>query len=427
VRAHPVLLRFDDRDLEGEFRARHDLASLSTIRLAAGLGIALYAVFGLLDTQIAEEGIDELLLMRAGVICCLALALLASYRDWFPRFHQLVVCSAVLVAGLGMASMQAIAAVPEAIPAMGVMLTLIFLFGFVRARFLPAVVTAALLVAAYEVTLAIADRGSLSTIYLSFELAGFLVVGAVACHTMERLWRRDFLRERAIARERERSDALLRNVLPDTIARRLRADPTTIAEAAENVGVLFADIVGFTPLTERTGPHRLVAYLDRLFGRFDELCDAFGAEKIKTIGDGYLAVAGVPDPHPDAATAVAEIALGMRDAAADITEGPVGPLAIRIGVCTGPVLAGVIGRRKFAYDVWGDTVNTASRLEACGAPGTIHLCSTTRDRLAGAFEFEGPFVLDLKGKRGVAAWRLSGRSEQRPSAGRIPESASTSR
>lgn len=412
VKMHPLLLRFDDPECERKFREAHDRASVPTVRLAGGLAIVLYAAFGVLDTQVAEAGLGGLIAMRAVVIVCLAMAVAATFHHAFPRIQQLVVCSAALVAGLGLASMQVIAEVPEAIPAMGTMLTLIFLFGFVRARFVPALITAGLLVAGYEIALLLSDRGTLAVVYLNFELLGFVVVGAVACHTLERLWRRNFLREAEIQRERARSDALLHNVLPETIAQRLRVDPGAIAEAADDVTVLFADIVGFTPLTERTDPQGLVAVLDRLFARFDELCDAYGAEKIKTIGDGYMAVAGAPDPHDDAAAAMAELAFGIRDAAAELRDRRTGPLAVRVGVCTGPVLAGVIGRRRFAYDLWGDTVNTASRLESHAPPGIIQVCQATRDRLADRYDLDGPYQVDLKGKGPVAAWHLVGRQRR---------------
>lgn len=348
VRMHPFHLAFDDGELEREFREAHDRASLTTVRLAALLGIVLYGVFAILDTQVTDEGVSGLLVMRAGVVTYLALTLAFTFHPGFPRVQQAVVCSAVLVAGLGMASMQVIAPVPDAMAAMGMMLTLMFLFSFVRARFVPASITAALVVPAYEVGLQIADRSTVTIVYLNFELVGFLVIGLTACRTLERLWRQDFLSRREIQSERERSEALLHNVLPEKIASRLRLDSRAIAETVDEATVLFADIVGFTPLTERSDPEALVAALDRLFARFDALCEAEGVEKIKTIGDGYMAVAGVPDEHPDGPAAVARLALGMRAVAATPRADGMDPLAIRVGICTGPVIAGVIGRNKFA-------------------------------------------------------------------------------
>jgi class 3 adenylate cyclase len=403
---HPVGLAFDDEDLESEFRQAHDRASLTTVRLTAVLAIVLYAAFAVLDTLVTDEGLSGLLLMRAGVITCITLALACTFHPMFPRFQQAVVCSGVLVAGLGMASMQVIAPVPDAMAAMGMMLTLMFLCSFVRVRFVPASITAALMVLAYEAGLQIAERSKVAITYLNFELAGFLVIGLTVCHTLERLWRQEFLSRREIEHERARSDALLHNVLPAKIASRLRVDSKTIAEAADDATVLFADIVGFTPLTEQSDPKALVAALDRLFAEFDALCAAEGVEKIKTIGDGYMAVAGVPDEHPDGPAAVARLALGMRAAAAAPRADGIDPLAIRVGVCTGPVIAGVIGRNKFAYDLWGDTVNTASRLESHAQDGTIQVCAATRGRLGPEFELSGPFSVELKGKGHVAAWLL---------------------
>lgn len=172
--------------------------------------------------------------------------------------------------------------------------------------------------------------------------------------------------------------------------------------------MLFADIVGFTPLTERVDPAALVAFLDQLFASFDTLCDDHGAEKIKTIGDGCMAVTGLPDRHADPAGAIAQLALDVRDAAADVRGGAIGPLEIRVGISSGPVLAGVIGRRKFAYDLWGDTVNTASPLESHGHAGAIHVCNRTAALLADRYVLRGPETVDLKGKGPTPRWELLG-------------------
>lgn len=415
VRTHPVLLRFDDPDLELEFRALHDRAAIPTVRLAAALAIVLYAGFGILDAQVAEDELEGLLLMRGTVVAYIGVCLALTYHPAFPRIQQVAVCSTVLVAGLGMALMQVIATVPDAMAAMGTMLTLMFLFSFVRARFVPASITAVLLIAGYEAALLISERTAVTVTYLNFELVGFLVVGLAASQTLERLWRQNFLRGLEIQRERERSEALLHNVLPVSIANRLRLNPSPIAEVADDVTVLFADIVGFTPLTERTDPTVLVAALDQLFARFDALAEAEGVEKIKTIGDGYMAVAGVPEPHSDGPAAIVRLALGIREAAAMPSDDSIGPLSVRVGVCTGPALAGVIGRNKFAYDLWGDTVNTASRLESHSQDGAIQICAATRQRLGPNFELAGPFIATLKGKGPVRTWQVLGaRVEHRP-------------
>jgi class 3 adenylate cyclase len=254
----------------------------------------------------------------------------------------------------------------------------------------------------------VSGAAALDVVYLTSEIGAFVVIGASVSHTLDRLWRVDFLRREDLERERLRSDMLLHNVLPESIARRLRLEPSAIAEAVDDVTVLFADLVDFTPLTERVDPRTLVAALGSLFATFDELCDEHAVEKIKTIGDGYMAVAGVPDAHPDPAGAIAALAIDMRDAVAVADDPEIGALEIRIGICTGPVVAGVIGRRRFAYDLWGDTVNLASRLESHGTAGVIQVCAETRARLENRYRLAGPHRLQVKGKGEVEAWHLLG-------------------
>jgi class 3 adenylate cyclase/CheY-like chemotaxis protein len=200
-----------------------------------------------------------------------------------------------------------------------------------------------------------------------------------------------------LAWERERSERLLRSILPQAIAERLKDSPGTIAEGFPEATVLFADLAGFTTFSRSTDPRGLVEMLDTIFSEFDRLAAAAGIEKIKTIGDAYMAVAGLPEPRPDHAVAAAEMALGMRDAFAVIAKDRKLPLDLRIGIHSGPVVAGVIGRHKFSYDLWGDTVNLASRMESHGAPGMIHISAATRTLLGERFRFEPRGGVTVKG------------------------------
>jgi len=216
------------------------------------------------------------------------------------------------------------------------------------------------------------------------------------------------LTDRALDREHARSERLLRNVLPDRIAERLKDGPATIADRHEEVTVVFADIVGFTPLAATLPPERLVEVLNQVFTRFDELAARHGVEKIKTIGDAYMAVAGVPDPRADHADAAARLALDLRDAVEAIRRETGHEVQIRIGVCSGPAVAGVIGIRKFAYDLWGDTVNTAARMESHGDPGAIHVAASTRRLLGDRFLLEDRGEIEVKGKGRMATSFLRG-------------------
>jgi len=215
-----------------------------------------------------------------------------------------------------------------------------------------------------------------------------------------------FVRQREAALAQ--SDRLLLNILPEAIATRLKRQEDVIAETHPEVAVLFADVVDFTPYVGRTAPADVIRLLNRLFTAFDRLADRHGLEKIKTIGDAYMVAGGVPEPLPNPAAAVAEMALDMLDEARlCTTEGM--PVRLRIGVDCGPVVAGVIGRRKFAYDLWGDPVNTASRMESHGVPDRIHVTSAVASRLRGRYRFEPRGPIEVKGKGTVETFFLVGR------------------
>lgn len=207
------------------------------------------------------------------------------------------------------------------------------------------------------------------------------------------------------------AERLLLNVLPVTVAERLKAGPGIIADNFPDVTVLFADIVGFTTISEGLSPDRLVALLDEIFTLFDGIMDQRGLEKIKTIGDAYMAVAGLPESAPDHAVRAAHAALDMMDALEQFNLRNGNSLQLRIGIHSGPVMAGVIGKRKFIYDLWGDAVNTASRMESQGVSARAQLTAATRDRLGDQFQLEERGVITIKGKGEMQTWLLAGRSQ----------------
>jgi adenylate cyclase len=212
-----------------------------------------------------------------------------------------------------------------------------------------------------------------------------------------------------VRRERDRSDRLLLNILPPSIAERLKDGVGTIAESFPSVSVLFADLSGFTEFSQTCSPEALVGLLDDIFSAFDGLASALGVEKIKTIGDAYMAVAGLPEPREDHADRIAGMALGMLDAFARLMRDRSLGLRVRIGIHSGPVVAGVIGRHKFSYDLWGDTVNLASRMESHGEPSRIHVTESTRRLLEGRFQFQERGEIDVKGKGRMRTFFLLGR------------------
>jgi class 3 adenylate cyclase len=251
---------------------------------------------------------------------------------------------------------------------------------------------------------------------MSSTLVSLGALGAVLAFQLEKSERLAFIQQRLITRqmreleaERERSEELLLNVLPPSIAQRLKGNSQLIADGFERVSVLFADIVGFTKMSQRLAPEELVSRLNLVFSSFDDLVDKLKLEKIKTIGDAYMCAGGLHSLEYDHAEAVAEMALAMKRRLHEFSAEFGEALDIRIGIHTGPVVAGVIGKKKFIYDVWGDTVNTASRMESHAEPGTIQVSETSYELLKDTYEFEARGSIEIKGKGPMRTYYLIGR------------------
>lgn len=246
----------------------------------------------------------------------------------------------------------------------------------------------------------------LSTMRTGNEVSSFSFVSAVTyffARTAEHA-------EKLARRAHLQTEALLNNTLPASIVARLLEGGRVPADSFDEATILFADIVGFTQLTQRTEPVALVALLDDVFSAFDDEADRLGLEKIKTIGDAYMVAAGVPISRPDHVEAAARMALAMLQVPARFARKRGVQLSLRIGIHTGPVIAGVIGNRKFAYDLWGDTVNTAARMESHGEPGEVHVTDAVKHALEGRFDFEPRGVIDVKGKGPMTTWFLRAKS-----------------
>jgi adenylate cyclase len=200
-------------------------------------------------------------------------------------------------------------------------------------------------------------------------------------------------------------------VLPGPIAERLKTGESLIVDRFDAVSVMFADIVGFTSVASKTSPEAVVTMLNEVFSMFDKLAEQHGLEKIKTIGDAYMVVAGIPQPVADHATAIAHMALDMLAGIAAYAQRTGTDLSIRIGVHSGSVVAGVIGTKKFIYDLWGDTVNTASRMESTGLPGRVQVTEATYALLREQFELEERGLVEIKGKGSMRTYLLVGQKQ----------------
>ncbi|MEA1903589.1 MAG: adenylate/guanylate cyclase domain-containing protein, partial [Actinomycetota bacterium] len=213
--------------------------------------------------------------------------------------------------------------------------------------------------------------------------------------------------ESKVRAEHARAERLLLNILPAEIARQLKERPgQTIAQRFDEVTALFADVVGFTPLAARLEPDRAVELLNELFTAFDQLADKYGVEKIKTIGDGYMVVAGAPSPMTDHCDVIARLALDMRDWTLDRVSDDGIKVQIRIGINSGSAVGAVVGTSKFTYDLWGDAINVASRMESSGEPGRIHVAEGAWSRLKEKYVFEALEPMEIKGKGEMNSWFL---------------------
>lgn len=231
-----------------------------------------------------------------------------------------------------------------------------------------------------------------------------------ACLEKKRLRDQEVAYLKQLQAEQEKSERLLLNILPKPIAEQLKQGQKIIADSFGEVTVLFADIVDFTRLSAHISPTELVNLLNQIFSEFDRLAQEHGLEKIKTIGDAYMVVGGLPTPRPDHAVAIAEMALDMQQAIARFNALRSEPFSIRIGINTGPVVAGVIGTHKFTYDLWGDTVNIASRMESQGIVGGIQVTAVTYELLRDRFQFEPRGAIDVKGKGPMTTYLLTSRN-----------------
>ena len=229
--------------------------------------------------------------------------------------------------------------------------------------------------------------------------------------SLEKKWLRD--REKKfiadLEREKVRSETLLLNILPQSIVNRLRNGETVIADSITEATILFCDLVGFTTLSQELAAERTIDVLSGIFSAFDRLAAEFGVEKIKTIGDAYMVAAGIPEAQADHADRIAALAPRMLDAVSAIADATTLKLQARVGIHSGPITAGVIGSHKFVYDVWGDTVNTASRMESQSLPGRIQISAATRAVLGDRFQLERRGIIEVKGKGMMETYFLSSR------------------
>src|SRR5215211_7854095 len=415
-------LRFPDEVIETQFRKDYHANTVSTTRLALVLGLILYSLFGILDVYAIPVSKDIVWIIRYAIVApVIIIALVATYVHSLQKYTQTFMCIVVAVSGLGIVAMISITTEAEfgnRFYFTGLILISMWGYSLSRLRFWYAVLANGIITVGYEFAsiemkhLLESETGIVIFTMHNFFFLGANVIGMFASYYLERYTRRDFLQKYTIQAQRDRADKLLYNVLPERIAERLKESDETIAEEFNSATVLFADIVNFTPISARFGPREVVDMLNELFSHFDDLVDKYGVEKIQVAGDGYMVAAGVPTPRPDHATVLAQLALDMLDyVKREEFLGGRHPIEIRIGLNSGPLIAGVIGRKKYFYALWGDMVNTASRMESHGESGKIQITRETYELVRDEFECEYIGEITVKGKGKLEAWHLLAKKE----------------
>lgn len=398
--------------VETRFRQAYAQASQQTIRFSFVVATLIYGGFGALDSWCLPSTHGLALALRFGLVCpVLAFVALATLHRAAYRFIQPIMGLASVLSGSAITLMIWRSEPHELGHSqyyVGLILVMMFVYAFIRLRFAYAVSANVIMLLTFEAAALL--RGDLSATGSglafatnNFFLLGANLIGAFTSYSLEVAARRDFVQHMALETEKAKSDRLLLNILPEVIVERMKRTTGTIADEFAGVSILFADLVNFTQLSQRVSPRELVELLNELFTKFDELVEKRGLEKIKTIGDCYMVAAGVPQPRRDHALAIVAFALDLRDYLQD-PENNRGGLEVRIGVNSGPVVAGVIGTRKFVYDLWGDTVNTASRMESHGVVGQIQISRETYELVKDDFKLEYGGRKPVKGKGDMEVW-----------------------
>lgn len=396
---NPLTLSFESKNLETQYWAwmLPDMRKRSTLAFATAT--FLYVAFAFLDPWIVPGVVDYVWYIRGLAVILGMWLMLLVQGPAFEKWHQLILAGMPILGGAGILMIIFLAeSVGSQIYYVAIILVIIWSLLYADLRFIYALPICIACIAIYEIyELVFNDIPAAILLNNTFFLVSALVMAAIAGYVIERTQRINFYQSVRIAEEHDRAEKLLLNILPKDIAEVLKIHDGTIADRIEEASILFADIVDFTPLSSQMGAEEMVMLLNETFSFFDTLVDKYELEKIRTIGDNYMVAAGVPRPRPDHAQVLARMALEM----CQFSNQPSLPgkirLQFRIGINTGSVVAGIIGYKKFQYDVWGDAVNTASRMESQGLPGKIQISEATYHLLKEQFYCVPRGAIEIKG------------------------------
>ncbi len=405
-----LTLRFRDPEPETAYQAARLQPDLRYARMAFLMVVLLNAAFAVVEDWLHKSNADLIRLLRLGPVTVVILVLygLTFMRHLKTRYSALFVFLAIFYSCFYAASFAY--AEPTILYIAGFMTVIIGVYVFIPFDFVVTTVTGwtAAVIAIGGAFAAHALTAEQTAIF-AMQLFTVNTIGMYALYRINHFRRLDFINLEVISAERSRYQELLVSILPHSIADRLQRGERRIADHFDESTVLFADIAGFTKVSAAHTPDEMVDYLNRIFGQFDTLVEKHEVEKIKTIGDAYMVAGGIPRERPNHTEAIANLALDMIEVA-KLTKGPdAKPVQLRVGIHTGPLIAGVIGQSRFLYDLWGDTVNVASRMESLGEAGRIQVTEDVYLRLRGNYDFERRGEIDVKGKGSMATWYLTGR------------------
>ena len=394
---------------EARFQKRYAERSIPFIRVSLPIAVTLYLFFIAWDFYIDQSTLLYTMAVRLPFSFFAVAVFGFTFLKSFERWSQLILSITVVLGAAGVMLVLAILPNGFTYGTPGVLLVIMYACGIIRLLLMPALITCATIVALANAVLALKGASSFEIFNTNVFLTSASIIGLSYTALLEWMERRAFRLEDGMRKEKKASEAMLRDFLPDRIKERLREGERSIAEPVGEATVLFADIVGFTALSHRLAPGHVVELLSDIFTEFDEIAARHGVEKVKTIGDSYMVVAGVRTPWTRSAMAVAEFAIEALAFVKDYSAEKDLPLQIRIGMATGALVSGVIGTRVPIFDLWGETVNIASRLEAEGVAGAIQVSESTFWRLRTQYEFQERGLLKLKHGLTVNAYLLTGR------------------
>jgi class 3 adenylate cyclase len=420
VRANVLDLRYAREldvelpDIETRFQSAHARRLVPQVRRVAAMLVVVYLAYIPLTHFYPAFGEDmppQVAPLQIGGLCFSLAFFAVTLTRWYARLSQPLTALAVFVIGSQSAAVCLSFSHPYDYLSMQTLILIIAAgYTFIRLHFLPASAAGwGVLLAFFVQSRFIGDLTDAEVLQVGVYLITTNVIGAITAHRIEQTRRHDFLQSERVEVQRRDAERLLLNILPAPVAARLKAGEDPIADSAPEVTIVFADLVDFTSLSASISAEETVQRLGELFSLFDAEARRLGIEKIKTIGDAYMVAAGLPEPRSDHAEVAAEFALAIREAVAALNRRRGYDLSLRIGMHSGPVVAGVIGQHRFAYDVWGDTVNTASRMESHGLAGEVQVSEATYDRLAGRYELEPRGTVEVKGKGAMTTYLLRGR------------------